>query len=346
MSCFAVAPVGGQLTDRPGFYRCNLSTPASQFPTEELRRQLTQLRDDLDSLARGSSTIKAELWHKATNAETEGIVGLPKRQRMFAYFGGAGNRDGYVRRNVDGTFRYASEPILDLDGKPIVDESGRPLDFVYPALRQIMLDGERQQVNQLRALAERGGSIARRIPTAIHEHLIDWGFSAEQDCWWALLFEFAWSGVNPLVRAERMIWIDDGMGTVPHDVTQLSMIRELSTGFEAKIPERWIKRLPDAYCSTLDDVMFASRELVALLQTTIATKAVVGSPSINDDAYLGSAELAVAFGLDEELVRKRLERKRKQLDFIENTNRKPREPQYLYRVHSVRPILEAMKTKS
>jgi hypothetical protein len=75
-------------------------------------------------------------------------------------------------------------------------------------------------------------------------------------------------------------------------------------------------------------------------------------PAIDDDARLGPGKLAELFGVGSGALQKRLERWRADnpnesgKGWIEVPDRKPREPQYLYRVGSVRPIIDAMKASS
>jgi hypothetical protein len=75
-------------------------------------------------------------------------------------------------------------------------------------------------------------------------------------------------------------------------------------------------------------------------------------PAIDDDALLGPGKLAELFGVGLGALEKRLERWRAKnkneigKGWIENSDRKPREPQYLYRVGSVRLIIDAMKASS
>ena len=67
-------------------------------------------------------------------------------------------------------------------------------------------------------------------------------------------------------------------------------------------------------------------------------------PSPDEDSHLSPARLAELFGLPPDPLRKRLARWRAGHDegWIENSNRKTREAQFLYRVGSIRPVLEDM----
>jgi hypothetical protein len=66
---------------------------------------------------------------------------------------------------------------------------------------------------------------------------------------------------------------------------------------------------------------------------------------IPDKATLSVAELAGYFGVPQEALRKRLERWRKEHDdgWVETTNRKTRDPSYLYEVGAVRPVIEELR---
>lgn len=65
---------------------------------------------------------------------------------------------------------------------------------------------------------------------------------------------------------------------------------------------------------------------------------------MDGNAHLSAADLARSLNVDGETLRKRLERFRDKSDvgWIENTERKSREPQYLYVVKHIRHILESM----
>jgi len=66
---------------------------------------------------------------------------------------------------------------------------------------------------------------------------------------------------------------------------------------------------------------------------------------VSDDAKMSVAELSKAFGVPAEPLRKRLERLRKRdlTCFTEVSDRAQQEPQFLYHVGKVRPVIEAMK---
>lgn len=69
---------------------------------------------------------------------------------------------------------------------------------------------------------------------------------------------------------------------------------------------------------------------------------------VDDDALMSPTKLAEVFGVNSDALRKRLERFRKNnhKGWIENTERKPKEAQFLYRVGTVRHIIKAKKASS
>lgn len=68
----------------------------------------------------------------------------------------------------------------------------------------------------------------------------------------------------------------------------------------------------------------------------------------HDDSLLSPVRLAAAFGVNADALRTRLNRwrRRHHEGWIENTERGPREPQYLYRVGTVRHIIRALQATS
>lgn len=71
-------------------------------------------------------------------------------------------------------------------------------------------------------------------------------------------------------------------------------------------------------------------------------------PAITDESYLSPARLAESFGTPADALRKRLDRWRLMNDkgWKEVSNPGPREPRYLYRVGSIRPIIQELKASS
>jgi hypothetical protein len=78
-----------------------------------------------------------------------------------------------------------------------------------------------------------------------------------------------------------------------------------------------------------------------------ATEAEAFPPERKDGGYYSVADLAGMAGVDPEALRKRLDRWRRKNpggEFIQNTERRSREPGYLYSRDAVIPVIEALKT--
>jgi hypothetical protein len=73
-----------------------------------------------------------------------------------------------------------------------------------------------------------------------------------------------------------------------------------------------------------------------------------GHPAVSDDSHLSAAKLAEVFDLPADALRTRLNRWRvnNHTGWIENPERGPREAKYLYRVGSVRHVIDAMRATS
>jgi hypothetical protein len=67
--------------------------------------------------------------------------------------------------------------------------------------------------------------------------------------------------------------------------------------------------------------------------------------TVSDDSTLSVDKLAEVFRVPKEALRKRLDRCREKdhTCFIEVADRNPRDPQFLYKVGKVRPIIESMR---
>lgn len=72
------------------------------------------------------------------------------------------------------------------------------------------------------------------------------------------------------------------------------------------------------------------------------------APTVDDESHFSPAKLAEVFGVPADALRTRLNRWRETHHdgWIENPERGPREPKYLYRVGSVRSIIEDLKATS
>lgn len=224
-------------------------------------RLLSQVREDFRFLRWHSSPIYAQLVHRATNAEAEGVVGVPAPNGQIVAMEGAGHRE--CRQEVDerGRAKFRADPIVDANGVPITDQAGRALDLAMPASRTIALGGSIEDVTKLREVAERAGRLVARIPDLPQMALLkSWSFSTPRDLWWALIFEMAWANDHPLLVAERLLWLpaETPSTFVPYD---LSKLNALAAGFKSgpwEIPLSWLKHLPDAWVSQINNVTVAS----------------------------------------------------------------------------------------
>lgn len=75
------------------------------------------------------------------------------------------------------------------------------------------------------------------------------------------------------------------------------------------------------------------------------TRKAAAAASLDDAAMLDARTLAERFGVDQEQLRKRLERQRGNVQHTEDSNARSRDPKYLYQVGSVRPIIDSIKSK-
>jgi|GEM_PF-3315955 len=79
-----------------------------------------------------------------------------------------------------------------------------------------------------------------------------------------------------------------------------------------------------------------------------APRRVPSGTKLDDEGWYGADRLAEAFGVGKNALRKRLDRyrDRHQDGWKENENRRPREPQYHYRLKDVRHIIEDLRASS
>lgn len=252
--------------------------PDSETPMEPriAKRYFCELRAALASFREREAPIRIRLIHRATNAENEGVVPYPYSHmdntvsRM-----GTGFRDWYIVTDSNGTPVRIEPPVKDIDGIAIVDENGNGIDFRMPAFRKISFAGSIGSVARLREAAERAVRLVIATRARQQRLLRGWRFSPPEGMWWALLFETAWSTRHPLLVAERQIWLvsEHGISFLPYDLTQIRVLRNsvFTRGGQERIPENWLKRLPDAYVSEIADAATASCDLLDLLLEDLGT---------------------------------------------------------------------------
>jgi len=212
------------------------------------------------------------------------VTGYPfPRGDTCVGFLGAGSREARHNRERDGGMRFIDPPVLNAYGKPIIDKmTGRGIDFTIPASRSVQLFGKPEAVARLRALAERGGRLAMHSRDKTLRLLAGWQFGSPEELWWALVFELAWSGRHPGLSASRHLWQerDDGARvTFPYDIDQVRRFAELGVNAAGiLVPESWLKRLPEAYVSEIEDAASACFDLAGILADELETALTGGIP--------------------------------------------------------------------
>lgn len=283
--------------------------PTLKHDPDHLQRLLCDLRADFNGLRQHERPIKITLIHLATNAEAEGVVTkhpslTPKPCVAFL---GAGHREARQNYGPEGQVRFIDPPVVDVHGRPIIcPESGKGIDVTMPAFRNVMLAGEINAVERLQGLAERGGRLAATCRDNTLPLLAGWRFSGPEAFWWALVFELSWSGQHPLLSATRCLWhVSDKFELVrfPYDLEEVRRLAAFPLGAMGVVPEGWLKRLPEAYMSEINDAVSASRDAVDTLQmmeregrsSAVASSAKDDGPikTTDDDA---DAQLALDVG--------------------------------------------------
>lgn len=239
---------------------------------------IRELREYFVDLARKSTPMKSLLLHRASNVEALGLTGLPFIDRYnLVHSTGAGNRDFFINLDANGRPKIRGTPVSDLDGNPITDGSGKPLDVRFPAHRQFMLFGEIDCARRLTALAERAGRLVSFFPDLpMISTLQHWRFSNGAGLWWSLLFETAWSQQNPLLSAKRWIWLptksdQQSSASLPYDIQEIRYLasKESGNGIAIQVPENWLTELPEGFVSEIDDTVSACKDAIDVILRAI-----------------------------------------------------------------------------
>ena len=226
---------------------------------EKFNRLLSQARSDFDRIRSQNKPIRVQLLHKATNAEAEGVRGIPRAFAGAIAFHGAGNREARQVFDERGNATFRKDPIIDVNGNPIVNSAGEAFDFVMPASRTVTFEGDNEAYEALAGIAERAGRIVGNLgQLRTMEFARGWRFSSAADLWWATVFEIAWAGHHPLLSAARRLWVpnDRPSSFFPYDQEDVRLLA--SSGFGPKLPTHWVDRLPEAYVSTIENAVAAS----------------------------------------------------------------------------------------
>lgn len=225
---------------------------------DDLTRLHKQIAADFDAIASSSPPIRAQLLHRATNAERQGVVGTPHSGAGVASICTIGNRDFRPLKDADGRPLPADPPIVDFEGRTFDDGNGNPVMVEFPASRTLRLFGDPACVSRLQAIADRAGAILRQSPPIPNAGLSGWRPSDDGGYWWLHLFELAIGGQLPLVECRRQLW--NGNASFPYDLDQLRQLSQCSPA-KGRIPEAWMTELPDAWYAELPDAVHACREL-------------------------------------------------------------------------------------
>lgn len=248
-----------------------------EMKTSLALRYLQQIRAEFDRLRWEYEPIEVQLVHLATNAEAEGVIGCPplsqrRPQSQLVAMQGAGHREARQRCDPDGNPLFRDDPIVDVEGRPVMDSAGKALDLVMPAHRRLTFAGDAGCYRALNDVAVRAGRlIMRMVRQPALAVLREWRFSTPSDSWWAAVFEIAWANRHPLLSTERRLWLPAENPTtfVQYGIDQLRSFA--ASGFELakRIPASWLKRLPEAFVSELENAAVASFDAADYLITEL-----------------------------------------------------------------------------
>ena len=234
---------------------------------------LEQIQSDFDRVRWQCRPIEIQLVHIATNAEAEGVIGIPLAHQPAIAFQGAGHREFFQRIDGSGNPLFRDDPIVDVKGSPITNSAGEAFDVVMPAFRTVHFLGDVADYQKLSNVAERAGRLIARMKSLPSlSALRGWQFSTPSDLWWAVLFEIAWADRHPFLTAERRLWLpaQDPTAFVPYDIDQLRGLAASGFAPLSPIPENWLKRLPDAFMSEMNNASAASFDAAGQLVTELS----------------------------------------------------------------------------
>lgn len=169
---------------------------------------------------------------------------------------------------------YLKHPMVDAEGKPIVDSRGRGLMCDMPATRMWSYCGTPAGSARFTELAERAGRALLGSP----RHTLAWIpqdtliAQTDEHRWVWTVFDLAWQGLHPSLQAERKTWFrppkpapdvaSADMVHVPYDLRQLRVLRKCGSASVLQPPGEWTERLPGYFISELPDVFQASADLI------------------------------------------------------------------------------------
>ena len=138
-----------------------------------------------------------------------------------------------------------------------------------PAGREWSYCGTSRASAQFREQAERGGLALQSAPEAALTWVPHDTLSTQMDeyRWLWSVFDLAWQGRHPSLRADRRIWSPSnrGAGGVVYLPFDRGSLRFLRTSPLFDFPEEWTERLPGFFISELPDLFQASADLIDTL---------------------------------------------------------------------------------
>jgi hypothetical protein len=153
-----------------------------------------------------------------------------------------------------------------------------------PASRSVTFTGAIKDYDALTRVAVRAGrAVANLMFLPVMGLLSGWSFSTPSDLWWSLVFELGWARRHPLLVADKRLWLpaDQPTNFIPYDLGKLTGLASTGLGPLKSIPANWLKRLPEAWVSELDDLAAASADAVDYLQNELMLDA---QPADDSDA--------------------------------------------------------------
>ena len=239
------------------------------------RGSLAQLRSDFLSVLKEFGTLRCSLFQKTSSKGVPQQQPLDKMKDYVALDSRPYHDFGWCH-SPEGRPIHLKHPIVEVDGQPIIDQQGRPILCEMPATRIWTYHGSFDASTRLVELATRAGQTLLGSPPQAVAWIPQYTLfaSRDQDRWLWSLFDLAWQGRHPSLRAERKTWfhppkkelnIKFDVVYVSYDLQKLRAMRGSQTAFGSDIPEEWTERLPGYFVSELPNLFQASADLIDVL---------------------------------------------------------------------------------
>jgi hypothetical protein len=193
----------------------------------------------------------------------------------MVYFAACVYRDVRFIQNADGTPVFADRPVLDVNGKPMVNSAGEAYAVERGAIRTLQVHGDCQAFQCFSQIArEAGCSVPAMMPEA--RKLLFPDTVRETDplkCWLYALFDLAWRNTpgSPL-KAERHTWV----GNTSVSLRSLPHLRRAAAAGAMVAPSELLAQVPDPpdrFYSILGDLWTASIAAIDILSASSAAEA-------------------------------------------------------------------------